>query len=632
MVKREITVLSKETIDKIAAGEVVERPVSVVKELVENAIDAGADAITVEIRDGGKSYIRITDNGCGIAMEQLPVAFLRHSTSKLTTADELSNIRTLGFRGEALSSISAVSRVEMITKPKDQLMGVRYVMEGAEQRSMDEVGAPDGTTIMVYQLFYNTPARKKFLKSDMTEGGYIAELMERLALSHPDISFCFICNKKERMQTSGNGNLMDTIYQVYGRQIAANLLPIHRECEQFLVEGFIGNTNIARGNRSLENFYINGRYIKSPLLSKAVENGYASYLMQHQYPFCVLAITTKDAVVDVNVHPTKQEVRFDDEIAVADWFCGIVHDKLCNREDIIEVSVEPASDHTVEAETHNTLESVTPSAVFSENHADEPSDAKSKPSGNSVVEPFEKNRLAQLREKITAEIHQDTPYERKYQEFYEKKIDEGKGETAEQISFLSEEARAKHRIIGQVFDTYWLIEHDNKLYIMDQHAAHEKVLYERMMKSLKDKEMTSQCISPPIILSLTSTEQHRMEQYMDVFTELGYVISPFGGKEFAIEAVPANMFSLDVKQLFMEMLGECEERKTSDPYEMILEKIASMSCKAAVKGNNRLSYQEVDCLIQELLTLDNPYHCPHGRPTIIAMTKSELEKKFKRII
>ena len=621
MVRNKIAVLEKATIDKIAAGEVVERPASVVKELVENAIDAGADANTVEIKDGGKSYIRITDNGCGIPEEELPVAFLRHSTSKLRDASELSDIHTLGFRGEALSSISAVSRVEMITKPQTELMGVRYVVEGSQEVSMDKIGAPDGTTIMVYQLFFNTPARKKFLKSDMTEASYISELMERLALSHPDVSFLFISNKKEKIHTSGNGNLMDTIYQIYGRQIASNLLAVEKETDLLMVSGFIGNSNVARGNRSLENFYINGRYIKSPLLSKAVEEGYVGYLMQHQYPFCVLQITTKEAAVDVNVHPTKQEVRFDDEIAIADIFKTLVFERLHQREDIAEVTL----DEEIEIEKEQ---------------------EQSKPVAEErTPEPFEKARLQQMREKITKQIHADTPYERKYQEFYQKRESDtnahapkqelpetSKPATYEQTSFLTREARAKHHIIGQVFDTYWLIEHDNKLYIIDQHAAHEKVLYERMMKQLKNKEMTTQYVSPPIILSLTRAEQDILERFADVFAELGYVISPFGGNEFAIEGVPGNLFSFDVKTFFMELLASCDSLKGNDGHDMILEKIASMSCKAEIKGNNQLSRPEIEALLEELLSLENPYHCPHGRPTIIAMTKYELEKKFKRIV
>lgn len=633
MVRNKIAVLEKSTIDKIAAGEVVERPSSVVKELVENAIDAGASAITVEIKDGGKSYIRITDNGCGIPEDELSVAFMRHSTSKLRDASELADIHTLGFRGEALSSISAVSRVEMITKPADTLMGVRYVIEGSKEVSLDKIGAPDGTTIMVYQLFFNTPARKKFLKTDTTEASYISELMERLALSHPDISFCFISNKKEKIHTSGNGNLMDTIYQIYGRQIASNLLAVEKETDLLKVSGFIGNSNVARGNRSLENFYINGRYIKSPLLSKSVEEGYVGYLMQHQYPFCVLMITTKEASVDVNVHPTKQEVRFDDEMAIADIFKSLIFERLHQREDIAEVTL----DENVQAAPLRKTTENDATDPGSESMTCEPESKKEEIIIEVAPEPFEKSRLEKMRQKITAQIHADTPYERKYQEYYqekEKEQDQSREEkvTYEQTSFLSEQARAKHRIIGQVFDTYWLIEHDNKLYIIDQHAAHEKVLFERMMKQLQDKEMTTQYVSPPIIVSLTRAEQDILKRYEEVFSELGYVISSFGGNEFAIEGVPGNLFSFDVKEFFMELLASCGELKGNDGHDMIVEKVASMSCKAAVKGNNRLSYPEIEELLDELLSLENPYHCPHGRPTIIAMTKYELEKKFKRIV
>lgn len=633
MVRNKIAVLEKSTIDKIAAGEVVERPSSVVKELVENAIDAGASAITVEIKDGGKSYIRITDNGCGIPEDELSVAFMRHSTSKLRDASELADIHTLGFRGEALSSISAVSRVEMITKPADTLMGVRYVIEGSKEVSLDKIGAPDGTTIMVYQLFFNTPARKKFLKTDTTEASYISELMERLALSHPDISFCFISNKKEKIHTSGNGNLMDTIYQIYGRLIASNLLAVEKETDLLKVSGFIGNSNVARGNRSLENFYINGRYIKSPLLSKSVEEGYVGYLMQHQYPFCVLMITTKEASVDVNVHPTKQEVRFDDEMAIADIFKSLIFERLHQREDIVEVTL----DENVQAAPLRKTTENDATDLGSESMTCEPESKKEETIIEVAPEPFEKSRLEKMRQKITAQIHADTPYERKYQEYYqekEKEQDQSREEkvTYEQTSFLSEQARAKHRIIGQVFDTYWLIEHDNKLYIIDQHAAHEKVLFERMMKQLQDKEMTTQYVSPPIIVSLTRAEQDILKRYEEVFSELGYVISSFGGNEFAIEGVPGNLFSFDVKEFFMELLASCGELKGNDGHDMIVEKVASMSCKAAVKGNNRLSYPEIEELLDELLSLENPYHCPHGRPTIIAMTKYELEKKFKRIV
>lgn len=650
MVRKNINVLSQATIDKIAAGEVVERPLSVVKELVENSIDSGASAISVEIKDGGKSLIRVTDNGCGIPKDQLSLAFLRHSTSKIDDTSDLMDIHSLGFRGEALSSISAVSRVELITKPQDQFMGCKYIMEGSKEVGLEEVGAPDGTTIFVHQLFYNTPARKKFLKSDTTEANYIVEMIENLALSHPDISFSFSINGKEKLHTSGNGALKDCIYQICGKEISDNILYVEEENDRYVINGYIGNSTIARGNRNLENFYINGRYIKSSLLSKAVENAYIGFLMQHQYPFCLLNINTKEANIDVNVHPTKQEVRFDDEMEISDLIYKLVNDRLNFREDIKDVYLEE--------------------------------DKSSKVSSASIltdleyksVQPFEKNKMAAVKEKLIAEIHKDSPYERQYKDFYAAKdaaeevahketdsslndnsyvesnfsndvdavddADANESTTApqpqkiiyEQASFLTPEAKAQHKIIGQLFDTYWMVQYQDKLYIIDQHAAHEKVLYEKTMKKIHEKEMTSQLISPPIIVSLTTKEKNLIEEYIDSFVGIGFQLEDFGGNEYAITGVPGNMFSLDCKSIFLEILNDCENIKPTDSYEIVLEKVASMSCKAAVKGNDRLSVAEAQELIDELLSLDNPYHCPHGRPTIISMSKYELEKKFKRIV
>ena len=650
MVRKNINVLSQATIDKIAAGEVVERPLSVVKELVENSIDSGASAISVEIKDGGKSLIRVTDNGCGIPKDQLSLAFLRHSTSKIDDTSDLMDIHSLGFRGEALSSISAVSRVELITKPQDQFMGCKYIMEGSKEVGLEEVGAPDGTTIFVYQLFYNTPARKKFLKSDTTEANYIVEMIENLALSHPDISFSFSINGKEKLHTSGNGALKDCIYQICGKEISDNILYVEEGNDRYVINGYIGNSTIARGNRNLENFYINGRYIKSSLLSKAVENAYIGFLMQHQYPFCLLNINTKEANIDVNVHPTKQEVRFDDEIEISDLIYKLVNDRLNFREDIKDVCLD--EDKSAKVSSSSILADL---------------EYKS-------VQPFEKNKMAAVKEKLIAEIHKDSPYERQYKDFYAAKdaaeedahnemdsnlnansyvesnssndvdaiadADVNESTTApqpqkiiyEQASFLTPEAKAQHKIIGQLFDTYWMVQYQDKLYIIDQHAAHEKVLSEKTMKKIHEKEMTSQLISPPIIVSLTTKEKNLIEEYMDSFVGIGFQLEDFGGNEYAITGVPGNMFSLDCKSIFLEILNDCENIKPTDSYEIVLEKVASMSCKAAVKGNDRLSVAEAQELIDELLSLDNPYHCPHGRPTIISMSKYELEKKFKRIV
>lgn len=639
-----INVLSQETIDKIAAGEVVERPASVAKELIENSIDAGATAISVEIKGGGIEYLRITDNGVGIEKDQIPVAFLRHSTSKIKDAEDLNNVHSLGFRGEALSSISAVSKVELITKTKDNLLGASYIIEGAKEVSLSDVGAPDGTTFIIRQLFYNTPARKKFLKAESTEGSYVFDVVEHLALSHPEISFKLIINGKEKLMTSGNGSLSDTIYQIYGRQIAANILDISYEDELFSITGYIGLSVIARGNRAFEHFFVNDRYIKSNNLSRACEEGYYGFLMGHQYPFFVLNIDCIDGAVDVNVHPTKQEVRFENESKVCEILTKAINSRLRRREDVVEAKVEeekPRFNNTFNTIIPEPIEKATSvnnsfsveKATPLDTSSDELiADYKSESSSEQEIkpvklpEPFEKNRLEAIKASITSQIRKDTPYEKKFAE------KNSGGEKYEQISFLTREAVKEHKIIGQVFDTYWIIEYDKNMYIIDQHAAHEKVLFEKTMARLKNKEMTSQMVSPPVIISLSQQDILLYERYHEAFESLGYRVESFGGNELAITAVPGNLFSLDPKQFFLEALADCQSYKASDSFDIIVERVASMSCKAAVKGNNKLSLPEIKTLINDLLELDNPYHCPHGRPTMISFSEYELAKKFKRIV
>lgn len=650
MVKIEL--LTQETIDKIAAGEVVERPASVVKELVENALDAGATAITVEIKEGGISFIRITDNGCGIDKNQVKLAFMRHSTSKIRTAEDLMNVSSLGFRGEALSSISAVARVELITKTYDDLTGTRYVIEGSNEIAFEEVGAPEGTTFLIKDLFYNVPARRKFLKTPQTEGSYISDIVEKLALSHPDVSFKFINGNQTKLHTSGNGNRKDLIYHIYGREIAASLLEVDYSGDIFSVSGFIGKPVITRGNRNYENFFVNGRYIKSALLSKSVEEGYKGFLMQHQYPFVVLYFKFKANTLDVNVHPTKMELRIDNNQEVYRQVCDLIYGKLSHRDLIPNVPVK---------------EDDRPKNIVREYK-------------ESIPEPFENRRLNDIR----ARVSKDSPYEVRYPERRpvpqfivdrtknpestgasvaktvaesvdseeiskklqveeevlgfeikkDSKLVEGVQQTLEELSpaFMSKEARKKHKIIGQLFKTYWLIEYEDNLFIIDQHAAHEKVLYERTMSKLNEKEFTSQVISPPIIMSLDAREVEMLEKYRSQIERLGYEVEHFGGKEYMISAIPDNLFKVDMKDLFIEMLDDFSNLTGRETPELILEKVASMSCKAAVKGNDEISYAEMDALIEELLTLDNPYNCPHGRPTIISMSRYEIEKKFKRII
>ena len=809
-----IQVLDRNTIDKIAAGEVIERPSSVVKELTENAVDAGASSVTVEIRDGGTTFLRVTDHGSGIAADQVADAFLRHSTSKIRKVEDLAHISSLGFRGEALSSIASVSQVELITKTADSDTGVSYRIEGGEEKSLEEIGAPEGTTFLIRNLFYNVPARRKFLKSPMTEAGYIGTLMERLALSHPDISFKFIANHQTKLQTSGNTNLKDIIYNIYGREVASELLPVNREGRCVSVTGYIGKPVVSRGNRNYENYFVNGRYVKNPTITKAIEDAYKSFMMQHRYPFTALLFQVDGEKVDVNVHPAKLEVRFSDNNAVYQDIFQAVHDALAGKEFIPEIVLTPEEEQmfapeqtTIDAQVPSRVQAANPSnvnrtpeslgvvsdqrqmtagqALSGQNMsqtARESTDGVSFSAGTSMVRetasydasaqrqtsdiqetsgygteqplpaqtanaqpqsqspqntmtPEEAARqrnlqyfMEKMKERVTKEFAQQAPKDQEsqteqaatgiplpedtqmgagYLGHLEKSQENGHGQSAvtngmgsgygtaasqssiaqpenvlgtadgqyagqeksgagertvasgtisvteesqqgqspiqspekpEQLDlfehrFLDQKSRANYRIIGQLFDTYWLIQFEDKLYIIDQHAAHEKVLYERTMRALRTKEYTSQLLSPPIILTLNMQEEELLHTYMDNFTALGFEIEAFGGREYAVRAVPDNLFSVASREVLTEMLdGLSSAGGNRVEAESINDRIATMSCKAAVKGNNRLSAREAEALIDELLNLENPYNCPHGRPTIVSMSQYELEKKFKRIV
>lgn len=655
----QIALLSQETIDKIAAGEVIERPSSVVKELVENAIDAGSSAVTVEIKEGGISFIRISDNGCGIEREQIPLAFLRHSTSKIKSVEDLFTVTSLGFRGEALSSIAAVSQVELITKTNGDFTGSRYLIEGSKEVSLEEIGAPDGTTFIIRNLFYNTPARKKFLKSAQTEGTYIHELMQRMILSHPDVAFKFIMNNQVKLQSSGNGNIKDIIYHLYGRDITKALLPIAHESELFKVSGFIGKPMISRGNRGYELYFVNGRFIRSQILSKAIEDAFKPFLMQHQYPFTVLYFEIDSSLLDVNVHPTKMELRFSNQQELYREVQSILSAALVHRDIIPEVPVDTPKKNEMEVPK---IEKVMPEPFEQKRleeirkavRKDSPYEIKypvSRPMGTGSVSSAAQEKLLDTiksmpPEDMMAERIQKEPLPEQSKKETEKELakeayvireEETYGAkpegSYEQGSFLKEEEMAKQKIIGQLFDTYWLVEYNDRLFIVDQHAAHEKVMYEKLKKQFEKKEFTSQAISPPIVITLSMREAEVLERFKEQFTKLGFEIEHFGGAEYSICGVPGNLYRLNTKDVLIEMLDELtdgiSERATAD---VILDKIASMSCKAAVKGSQRLSLPEMEQLMKDLMKLDNPYNCPHGRPTIIAMSKYEIEKKFKRIV
>ena len=650
---RKIAVLDQNTIDKIAAGEVVERPASVVKELVENAVDAGATAITVEIKEGGISFIRVTDNGGGIEKEQVPLAFLRHATSKIEKVEDLLQISSLGFRGEALSSISAVSQMEVITKTPEALTGVHYVIEGGREKALEEVGAPNGTTMLVRNLFFNTPARGKFLKTAMTETGYVSGYMEQLALSHQDISFKYMVNGQTKLHTSGNSNLKDVIYGIYGRDITRELVPVAFEKPGISIEGFIGKPVIARGNRNFENYYINGRYVKSKILMKAIEEAYKPYMMQHKYPFVCLHYDIEGEEIDVNVHPTKMEVRFQNQGAVYNATYDMITAALSHREMIPEVELEkrtePKQEKTAPPEPFETgykqqakkWESSIKEAKTPYVAADlKPAIQKPSIPVPSVPQTGLQPAMAEPARKA-ATVKSELPGSvRPQTEVHTPTVSEKPSVSPEKPvqmelfddRLLSKKARLHHRIIGQLFETYWLVEYDNKFYIIDQHAAHEKVLYERFMKEFANREIATQMVSPPQVISLNLQEDLLLKTHMELFKRFGFEISEFGGREYSIHGVPANLYGISVQNFFVELLDSLENENARQPLDILTGRIATAACKAAVKGNNTLSVQEADKLIDELLGLDNPYHCPHGRPTIISMTKYELEKKFKRIV
>ena len=632
-----IEVLDKETIDKIAAGEVVDRPASIVKEMLENAIDARATSVTVEIKDGGISFIRITDNGCGIAKEDIRLAFLRHATSKIRNIEDLISVSSLGFRGEALSSISAVAQVECITKTPDAFVGTRYVVEGGEEKTMEEVGAPSGTTFIIRNIFYNTPARRKFLKTAATEGSYISAVVEHIALSHPEVAIRFISAGNSRLHTAGNNKLKDIIYGIYGRDITANLLEVERQDSGMEISGFIAKPVVSRGNRNYMNYFINGRYIKSKIISSAIEAAYKTYLMQHNYPFCVLHFSIPQEFLDVNVHPSKMELRFEHPVQVHDFIYHTLTEILKQQELIPKAVFEAGrkkqmSSNLIEKQSQMVQElkavekdkTLLPGNVETVKQFEYekviPKLLREKP------EPFETNRLSTFN--IVRETECDPVTDPR------DKITAGNGEQLALFDdkFLSGESRFRHQIIGQLFETYWLIEYGENLYIIDQHAAHEKVLFEKTMEGLKNKTFTSQMLNPPIILTLNDQELQLIEKFRGNFEELGYEIEAFGGREYAVRAVPANLYSLGSKELLLDIIDSLSMESASVQSNMISEKIASMSCKAAVKGNNKLSVSEAEALIGQLLKLENPYHCPHGRPTIISMSKYEIEKKFKRIL
>ncbi len=642
-----IQLLDQKTIDNIAAGEVIERPASVVKELVENAVDAKANAVTVEIKDGGMTLIRVTDNGIGIPKDQVKTAFLRHATSKIRSVEDLLSVSSLGFRGEALSSISAVAQVELVTKTAESFSGVSYKIYGGEEEAFDDIGAPDGTTFLVKNLFYNTPARRKFLKSATTEAGYVEQMMVHIALSHPEISFKFIHNNKNKIYTSGNGKVKDIIYHIYGRDVAGALIPLEAQNEDVKVTGFVAKPYVSRGNRNYESYFINGRYIKSSIIYKAIEEGYRTFTMKHRYPFVCLDFKIDQELLDVNVHPTKMEIRFRNGREIYELVVDAVRAALLQKDLVQDVLRETPK----KKELPKTKEVKKPEPFEVNRRKEEVQ--KVDQQGQGVQQQVEKQRQAvqqqiekpshPVKKTLTAsESSKNTKkptyaglnYNTQKKEFPQYKTDELSSNqmTLRENPVFSVQARPDRKILGQLFKTYWLIEYEDQLFIMDQHAAHEKVNYERLMKNFKEKEIYSQRLEPPMVVTVSMTEAEALTRYKDAFAGLGFTIESFGGNEYCIREVPANLYGIGERDLFMELLDAVSQENGTLDTEVIASKIATMACKMSIKGNQRVSLMEVEHLLDELMKLENPYQCPHGRPTIIKMSKYEIDKKFKRIV
>ena len=608
----EIKVLSKETIEQIAAGEVIENPSCVVKELVENSIDAGARHINIDIYNGGIDSVVISDDGTGIAHDQVEAAFLPHSTSKLRDISDLYTIKTMGFRGEALSSIAAVSRVVMTTKTKEELTGTRAVYEGEKNISIDDTGCPDGCVIEVSDLFFNVPARRKFLRTPQTEGTYASQVAEHLALCNPDIAFEMTSNGRNKLSTSGNGNVKDAIYRIYGREVASNLIEVDVKTTHLTIPGVIGKPVITRSSRALENYFINGRYIRSNIINKAIDDAYRQYMMLHQFPFTNLYIDISGEYTDVNVHPRKMELKFTESNKIYAEVFETIKAALSHRDMIPkEIDTVPVKERDVRTD-------------------------------NSHYAPYERRKL----EAVVRELDETSPYKKIYDVIRpsaenvppvvreDVQLDLSEVVTKEagyDVDFKKEVENSNFTLIGQLFDTYWLVEMEEQLFIIDQHAAHEKILFEKNMKMFKERSFYSQKVMPAYIISLSSAEKDVLGEHMEYFAELGFEIEGFGDNEIALSAVPDNLYGISYEEFLRECLSLMKMERNKET-EVMWHRIATASCKAAIKGNMRKSDIEAKNLIKELMGLEDPYHCPHGRPTIYTMSKSDIEKKFKRIV
>lgn len=630
----EIRLLDNSTINKIAAGEVVERPSSVIKELVENAIDAGAGNITIEIKDGGTTFIRITDDGCGIPVNEVKTAFLRHATSKITAVEDLESTFSLGFRGEALASIAAVSKAQMITKTRNEETGTKIVINGGILEEIKPWGAPDGTSITVEDIFYNVPARRKFLKKPATESGYISDIVNKFILGHPEISFKYINNNTTIIQTSGNNDLKTALYHVYGKDTALKMLELSSSHPDMKLDGLIGKPELSRANRTYENLFINGRFIKSDVVSNAAEEAYKTRLMIGKFPVYALSITLDPSMIDVNVHPAKLEVRFRDDDAVYQFvYDSIVNtfkDKVLIREGNWDSKPSAAVSEFIEI---NVPQEKPIKPVQQELYTGMPSAPRKTASLRSEAANYTSrlNQAVSEDEKLKGElllrnIENGSSSSQIREE--RKKFDDIPSETME---FSSDKPFFdNYRVIGQVFGTYWIIEQNKSMFVIDQHAAHERILFEKFSEEFSNGSVVSQKLFDDEKLILSETERVILEENIELFKNFGFEVKKESGGWY-ISSVPYIFDKPANAEFLTDILDMIHTEKLADVYDSKLMSIATMACKAAVKARDKMSVSEAEEMIKKLLSLKNPFSCPHGRPTIIEMTEYELEKKFKRI-
>ena len=615
----DIVLLDELTINQIAAGEVIERPANVVKEMVENSIDAGATSISVDIKNGGITYIRITDNGKGIAQDDVKVAFERHATSKIRSSADLSTVTTMGFRGEALASVASVAEVELVTCTKESDIGNRILVKAGDILEFEPWGGPKGTTITVKNLFFNTPVRYKFLKKDFTEAGYIEDVITKLALIHPEISFKLVSGGKQIISTNGKGNIIQTVFSIFGKEISDNVLNVEYSYEDIKVTGLVGKPQIARSNRSNQIMYINGRSIKDKTISAAIDEAYRTIIPSGRFAFTILNLEMPTELVDVNVHPAKLEIRFQKE---QDVFKAVFHAvKQALLENDLSRNAGKANPYEIEKIVEQNIEkkevlanNITQSSVsngtvtFSEKKYDyvptyNYSSSKENVVSETTKEEFEKNNEDVVELKEEKQIIPDNV------SIFDKEN--------------KEEAKKEFKYVGTVFDTYNIIEYLGEMYIVDQHAAHERVLFEQVKDSYYNDKRLSQMLLIPEVVTLTNKEADVIKQDMGMFEKAGYVLEEFGDNSFKITGVPYICMDIGTKELFLDILDEMQGNRTGK--DEIEEKfLSTIACKAAVKANMNLKDEEVKSLMAQVLELDNPFTCPHGRPTAIKMSKYDL--------